>query len=253
MPCCHICLSLSRLRGASLPRATRSWTRSARCSMSRNAKEGPTSPASVPRVEPDDRAPIGWRIRGRYRIVGELGAGAFGTVCLAEDEETGHGVAVRFLPRGLACPSWAAQPVQPLGRSIVAASTANPALVRVLELGEAENGQAFVRAERFPDGNGRAYIIRCGRTTLGARPRCGRGDASHHGPRPWRAPPSQRDGSRRRARQADGRGAERPARRGGDERHHSRGTTTGVPLARADPWGSGDREDRRLCVRRHAL
>ncbi len=115
--------------------------------MSRDAKVGPTRPASVPRVEPDDRAPIGWRVKGRYRIVSELGAGALGTVYLAEDEATGHGVAVRFLPRGLAGPSRAAQPIKPMGRSIVAASTADPALVRVLELAEAENGQAFVAVE----------------------------------------------------------------------------------------------------------
>ena len=135
--------------------------------MSRNAKEGPTSPASVPRVEPDDRAPIGWRIKGRYRIVGELGAGAFGTVCLAEDEATGHGVAVRFLPRGLACPSSAAQPVQPMGRSIVAASTADPALVRVLELGEAENGQAFVAME-LVEGRRLSEILQEGPLTVAA-------------------------------------------------------------------------------------
>src|SRR2546425_786366 len=39
--------------------------------------------------------------KGRYRIVSDLGAGAFGNVCLAEDEATGHEVAIRFLPRAL--------------------------------------------------------------------------------------------------------------------------------------------------------
>jgi serine/threonine protein kinase len=85
--------------------------------------------------------------KGRYRIVSDLGVGAFGNVCLAEDEATGHEVAIRFLPRGLAGVSNAAQTRQRTGGSIVAASAAHPALVRVLELGDAENGHAFVAME----------------------------------------------------------------------------------------------------------
>ena len=88
-------------------------------------------------------------------------------MCLAEDEATGHGVAVRFLPRGLACPSSAAQQVQPMGRSIVAASTADPALVRVLELGEAENGQAFVAME-LVEGRRLSEILQEGPLTVAA-------------------------------------------------------------------------------------
>jgi serine/threonine-protein kinase len=85
--------------------------------------------------------------KGRYRIVSDLGAGAFGNVCLAEDEATGHEVAIRFLPRGLAgVPDGA--PTNPrMGASIVETSAAHPALVRVLELGDAENGHAFVAME----------------------------------------------------------------------------------------------------------
>jgi serine/threonine protein kinase len=98
-----------------------------------DAKEDLTGPTTVP--------------KGRYRIVSDLGAGAFGNVCLAEDEATGHEVAIRFLPRGLAGMPNAAQTRQRTGGSIVAASTAHPALVRVLELGDAENGHAFVAME----------------------------------------------------------------------------------------------------------
>ncbi|OLB06846.1 MAG: hypothetical protein AUH14_05070 [Candidatus Rokubacteria bacterium 13_2_20CM_69_15_1] len=101
----------------------------------------------MPLVEPGDRAPIGLRVKGRYRIVRELGAGAFGNVCLAEDETTGHRVAIRLLPRGLAATPHAAEAVQRRGRSVVAASTGHPGLVRVLEFGEAENGRAFVAME----------------------------------------------------------------------------------------------------------
>ncbi|PYN30671.1 MAG: hypothetical protein DMD98_18705, partial [Candidatus Rokuibacteriota bacterium] len=109
--------------------------------------EGPTGPTARPFVESGDRAPVGLSVKGRYRIVRELGAGAFGSVCLAEDEATGHPVAIRFLPRALSGASDATQAVQRMGRAIVAASTAHPALVRVLEFGEAENGRAFVAME----------------------------------------------------------------------------------------------------------
>lgn len=115
--------------------------------MSKDATEGPTGPTTGPSVEPGDRDLIGLRVKGRYRIVRELGTGAFGNVYLAEDEATGHPVAVRFLPRALASAPHAAQAVQRMGRSIVAASTAHPALVRVPEFGEAENGRAFAVME----------------------------------------------------------------------------------------------------------
>jgi len=85
--------------------------------------------------------------QGRYRIVSDLGAGAFGNVCLAEDEATGHDVAIRFLPRALAGAPPASQTRQRTGGSIVAASAVHRALVRVLELGDAENGHAFVAME----------------------------------------------------------------------------------------------------------
>src|SRR5713101_9874603 len=100
----------------------------ARGSETADAKEDLTGPRPVP--------------KGRYRIVSDLGVGAFGNVCLAEDEATGHEVAIRFLPRGL---TGAPVPTRPrLGGSIVETSAAHAALVRVLELGDAENSHAFV-------------------------------------------------------------------------------------------------------------
>ena len=101
--------------------------------MIRDATEGPPGPTAVP--------------KGRYRIVSDLGAGAFGNVCLAEDEATGHEVAIRFLPRGLAGAPPTVQTRPRMGGSIVETSAAHPALVRVLELGDAENGHAFVAME----------------------------------------------------------------------------------------------------------
>lgn len=115
--------------------------------MSRDAEEDPTGPPAVLPDNGRDRAPIGRRIQGRYLIAGELGAGAFGTVCLAEDEATGHRVAIRLLPHALADAPHPAQPVHGVSRSIVAASTAHPGLAHVLEFGEVEHGRPFVAME----------------------------------------------------------------------------------------------------------
>jgi eukaryotic-like serine/threonine-protein kinase len=119
--------------------------------VTRDAEQGESKPATSPFVAPGgeqrERAPIGLRVQGRYRIVSELGTGDFGAVCVAEDEATGHPVAIRLLPRGLAAAPQAGQAILRLGRSIVEASTAHRGLVRVLEFGEAENGRLFVAME----------------------------------------------------------------------------------------------------------
>ncbi len=111
--------------------------------MDRDATKGPTRLAAPSSVRRADRAPIGLRVKDRYRVLGEIGAGAFGKVCLAEDEGTGLQIAIRFLPCELAGVLRAVQTSQRTVRSIVATSTAHPALVHVLELGQADNGQAF--------------------------------------------------------------------------------------------------------------
>ncbi len=134
--------------------------------MSRDAKGDPTQQEAVPSVGLRDRAPIGLRVQGRYRIVSELGTGAFGPVYLAEDGATGHEVAIRLLPRGLVgVPPWA-QAGQRTGSFIVAASTAHPALVHVLEFGEAEDGQAFVTMERV-EGRRLSEMLSEGRLEVG--------------------------------------------------------------------------------------
>ena len=115
--------------------------------MSSDAREGSTGPTGVPSIESGDRVPIGLRVQGRYRIVRELGTGAFGSVCLAEDESTGHRVAIRLLPRWLAAPPHAAEAVLRRGRSIIAASAAHLGLVRVQEFGELEPGRIFAAME----------------------------------------------------------------------------------------------------------
>ena len=94
-----------------------------------------------------ERTYVGRRVRDRYRIVGELGSGALGTVCVAEDETTAQRVAIRFLPRDLAATPSVVRAVQSMGRSIATASAGHAGLVRVLELGEAEPGQPFAVME----------------------------------------------------------------------------------------------------------
>ena len=112
--------------------------------MSSDVQAGRTAVSSIARGE---QFSIGLLVQSRYRIVSELGAGAFGTVCLADDESTGHRVAIRFLPRKLAETPDAAQVVLRMARSIVAASSAHPGLTRVLEFGEVDNGRPFAVME----------------------------------------------------------------------------------------------------------
>ena len=115
--------------------------------MSSDAQKGRVVPPAVPLVGADERVTIGLRVQDRYRIVSELGSGAFGTVCLAEDGVTAQRVAIRFLPRGLAAIPGVARAVQSRARSLIAGSTADPRLVRVLEVGEAEPGRLFAVME----------------------------------------------------------------------------------------------------------
>src|SRR6266851_524040 len=126
-------LSRSLIAGLRLGAFKSPSTLQARGAVITDATEGLAGPTAVP--------------KGRYRIVSDLGAGAFGNVSLAEDEATGHEVAIRFLPRGLAGVSQTVHTRPRMGGSIVAAAAAHPALVRVLEFGDAENGHAFVAME----------------------------------------------------------------------------------------------------------
>ena len=120
--------------------------------MSKDLKAVPTRLSAVPSVEPDNRAPVGLRVKGRYRVVSELGTGVFGTVCLAVDETKDQEIAIRFFPRELVDLSQP-RPIKrradpsPANQSIVDASTAHPSLVDVLEFGNAETGQAFATME----------------------------------------------------------------------------------------------------------
>ena len=105
------------------------------------------------RAELVERSSIGLRLRDRYRIVSPLGRGTLGEVSVAEDEVTGERVAVRLLPRELS-----PEAVQRSRRSIIAASAAHPAFVRVLDSGETSDGRSFMVME-LAEGRGLHEIL----------------------------------------------------------------------------------------------
>jgi serine/threonine protein kinase len=129
------------------------------------AKEAKTGPAAIPTGQLGERFPSGLRVRGRYRVASEIGAGAFGTVCLGEDESTGHRVAIRFLPRNFASTPQAAQAVLRAGRSIISASTSHQAMGRVLEFGELDTGRPFTVTE-FVEGRRLSEVMMSSHTPL---------------------------------------------------------------------------------------
>jgi putative tryptophan/tyrosine transport system substrate-binding protein len=89
----------------------------------------------------------GQLVHDRYRIVRELGTGAFGTVFVADDEQTPRRVAIRVLPPAASAVPNVARIIQNTSRSIMAAPTSHPSLVGVLEVGEVEPGRVFIVTE----------------------------------------------------------------------------------------------------------
>src|SRR5258705_13769705 len=77
--------------------------------------------------EAGERALPWQRVHDRYRIVRELGTGAFGTVFLAEDEATSQRVAVRVLPRAAPAGAHNARVIPGTRRSSMARPPAPPA------------------------------------------------------------------------------------------------------------------------------
>jgi serine/threonine-protein kinase len=108
------------------------------------------------------------RVNGRYRIVGELGAGRLGTVSLAEDEVTGSRVALRLLPEATTGRARAPAMIERMARAIVPASKAHPALVHVLDFGRAENGTTFIATE-FVEGRRLSDVLAAGTSLHVAR------------------------------------------------------------------------------------
>lgn len=103
-----------------------------------------------PTIVPSERLLQEHDLDGRYRILTDLGSGAFGSVCVAEDMTTGAPVAIRLLPNA-ASPARGVDVLERISPTVLAASAAHPALVRVLDVGRTESGRAFVVTE-FVDG-----------------------------------------------------------------------------------------------------
>src|SRR5262245_19886782 len=78
----------------------------------------------------------------------EKGSGAFGTVYFAEDFRTGQPVAIRVLPREVTDAPTVAETIQRRAHTVIEASQAHPALVRVLEYGDTDDGHIFPVMER---------------------------------------------------------------------------------------------------------
>ena len=126
-----------------------------------SSRETRTGSSSVAAAQRGERIASGLRVRGRYRVIDEIGSGAFGTVCVGEDESTGHRVAIRFLPRNFATTPHASQAVLRMGRSIMAGSTSHPAMTRVLEFGEVDAGRPFTVTE-FVEGRRLSEMLSSG-------------------------------------------------------------------------------------------
>jgi eukaryotic-like serine/threonine-protein kinase len=128
------------------------------------SREAPVGPTTNPLASRGEAVATGLRVRGRYRVVSEIGSGAFGTVCRSEDESTGHRVAIRFLPRNFANTPQASQAVLRMGRSLMAASASHQAMARVLEFGELDAGRPFTVTE-FVEGRRLSELL-AGHTPL---------------------------------------------------------------------------------------
>jgi eukaryotic-like serine/threonine-protein kinase len=115
---------------------------SRRCGVSRDATPSPGSATA------NGTATRSQRAIGHYRIVAEKGTGAFGTVYFADDSRTGRPVAIRLLPRGMTDSAAVAATLRRRARSVIEASQTHPALIRVLEYGNTDDGQVFAVMER---------------------------------------------------------------------------------------------------------
>jgi hypothetical protein len=100
-------------------------------------------------------------LASRYRIVGMLGKGGMGEVYRADDLKLRQTVALKLLPRGLAGdPSRLARLVDEVR---LARRVSHPNVCRVHDIGETEDGQAFLSMEYVDGENLASLLLRIGR------------------------------------------------------------------------------------------
>lgn len=87
----------------------------------------------------------GTLVAGRYRVVAELGAGGMGVVLRARDERLERDVALKVLPPSSALDGMARARLVREARA--AAALSHPGIVHVYDVGETENGGAYIAME----------------------------------------------------------------------------------------------------------
>ena len=84
-------------------------------------------------------------LAGRYRILSPLGAGGMGEVFLAEDTRLERRVAVKVLPASIEADAVARERLR--REALAAAALDHPFICKVYEIGEADDGRAFIVME----------------------------------------------------------------------------------------------------------
>src|SRR5690606_14309056 len=87
----------------------------------------------------------GARIDGRYRIIGPLGEGGMGVVYRARDERLGRQVAIKTLPASRVGDEQARARL--LREARAAAALEHPGIAQVYDVGETEDGGAYLVME----------------------------------------------------------------------------------------------------------
>lgn len=109
--------------------------------------ESPLETAGGPDDETRDANPY----LGRYRIVGELGSGGFGSVYLAQDESLRRPVAIKVLNRTIRSHDEDRE-------SAILASLRHPAIAEIYDVGIGEDGKRFL-VTRFVEGRSLSRVL----------------------------------------------------------------------------------------------
>src|SRR6185295_893636 len=90
-------------------------------------------------------APSGTLVAGRYRVLAEIGAGGMGIVLRARDERLERDIALKVLPPSSALDGMARARLVREARA--AAALSHPGIVHVYDVGETDEGGAYIAME----------------------------------------------------------------------------------------------------------